>query len=485
MYRILIISLDVVSENMAGPAIRCWEFARALSHDAAVTLAIPNSTALQPDEFTLLQYGPAKLKSLASENDLIILSGHTLWFYPFLRDLDVPLVVDIYDPFLLESLPLLAGLPEAEQVQRQAIILDALTDLLTWGDFFVCASEKQRDYWLGWLNALGRVNPATYQQSPDLRSLIDVVPFGLPKGAPTHDRPVLKGVYPGISAGDKVLLWGGGVYNWFDPLTLIRAMERVSAQRQDVKLFFLGVRHPTHGDQGADMVRAAMALSQDLGLLGKIVFFNDWVPYQDRHNYLLEADLGLSLHFAHMETHFSFRTRLLDYIWAGLPMVVTKGDVLSHLVESAGLGWTVGYEDLDGITDAILQGLSVGRDTFRDRFASVAQELTWEQVLQPLAAFCQAPRPAADRHLRHADLRALPALKLTSLVDAFRRDLDKKDERIADLNMLVRQRESQIANLEARITNQDLELEAIRQGRVMRLMNRFDRLIKGSTHKDV
>ena len=47
------------------------------------------------------------------------------------------------------------------------------------------------------------------------------------------------------------------------------------------------------------------------------MFFNeDWVAYDDRQNYLLEADVGVSTHLDHVETEFSFRTRILDYLWA-------------------------------------------------------------------------------------------------------------------------------------------------------------------------
>jgi hypothetical protein len=333
--RILIITHDVVDESMAGPAIRCWEFARVLSHEAQVTLATPHPTSLSPETFELVQYDAARLVALASDSDVVILSMYTLWRFPFLTASSAPLVVDMYDPFLLETLPLLAAEPSAERNRRHADILDALTDLLTWGDFFLCASERQRDYWLGWLNASDRINPLTYGDDPTLRRLIDVVAFGLPDTPPQHTQAVLKGVHPGIATTDHVVLWAGGIYDWFDPLTLIRAMKRVSAQRDDVKLFFLGIRHPNPEVGAHEMVARAVALSQELGLYETSVFFNEWTPYEERQNYLLEADVGISLHFAHVETHFSFRTRLLDHIWAALPTIVTRGSVLSTLVD----GW--------------------------------------------------------------------------------------------------------------------------------------------------
>jgi len=481
--RILIITHDVIDRNMAGPAIRCWEFAHVLSDGAGVTLATPHPTSLLPAEFALVQYDGARLLELASEADLLILSTYTLWLYPTLKDLDVPLVIDIYDPFLLESLPLLAGQPEAERQRRHSDILDALTDLLVWGDFFLCASERQRDYWLGWLNAVGRINPETYDQDPTLRDLIDVVAFGLPDAPPVHSQTVLKGVRPGISATDHVILWAGGIYNWFDPLTLIRAMARVSERRDDVKLLFLGIQHPNPDVESGDMAQRAVALSQDLGLYEKNVFFNDWTPYEERQNYLLEADAGVSLHFSHVETHFSFRTRLLDHIWASLPTIVTRGDVLSDLIAQHQLGWVIDYGDVDGVVAAILESAGTPRDQFQSRFGQVTPKLRWDVVMAPLIAFCQEPRTVPDRHRARVDLQSMPALRLVSQMNALRRDISAKEA-------VLRQQDARISHLEEKAQNLSREaehlrqtLEQVEQGRVMRLLNGMDRLLKGGESK--
>ena len=50
-------------------------------------------------------------------------------------------------------------------------------------DLVVCASEKQRDLWLGGLGLAGLLDPERYEADPTFRSFVDVVPFGLP------DRP--------------------------------------------------------------------------------------------------------------------------------------------------------------------------------------------------------------------------------------------------------------------------------------------------------
>ena len=175
------------------------------------------------------------------------------------------------------------------------------------GDFLICASERQRDFYLGQLAALGRLNTTTYDNDPTLRSLIDVVPFGLPNDDPEHSRPVLKGVVPGIEVGDELVLWGGGIYDWLDPLTLIRAIGRLTQRFPNVRLYFMGGVEPNPAIPRMAVAKAAKHIAAEMSLLDKYVFFNDgWVEYADRQNYLLEADIGAVCHFANAETHSRF-----------------------------------------------------------------------------------------------------------------------------------------------------------------------------------
>jgi hypothetical protein len=136
-----------------------------------------------------------------------------------------------------------------------------------------------------------------------------------------------------------------------------------------------------------------------LGLTGTHVFFNEtWVDYEDRHNYLLDADLGVSTHFQHVETTFSFRTRMLDYLWAGLPVVATQGDTFSRLIEAEGLGRTVPERDVEALADALEEVLfdEEFRATARSNVVRVREQFRWRNVLAPLVDFCRSARRAAD-----------------------------------------------------------------------------------------
>jgi hypothetical protein len=130
------------------------------------------------------------------------------------------------------------------------------------------------------------------------------------------------------------------------------------------------------------------------------VFFNDWMPYAERADYLLEADVGLSLHFDHVETRFAFRTRLLDCLWAGLPMVLTRGDSLGELAAQHGLAHLVPPGDVEGVALALDRTLAAAPLALADRqrrAGVITRDLQWAQVVEPLSAFCRQPRRAPDK----------------------------------------------------------------------------------------
>ncbi len=400
MTRILVVGGGVIGARMAGPSIRAWEIARALHRRGLdVTLAAPGAPAPAADfETVAFDVQGAALRAAAARAEALLVQGLALAHYPFLAALDLPVIVDIYDPFVLENLPQRAAESMAGRTRYHKKDLDVLCAQLLRGDFFICASEAQRDFWLGMLVALGRVNPPTYDADPELRRLIDVVPFGLPADPPRPGPPALRGVVPGIGPDDRVILWGGGIWNWFDPLTLIRAVAALG--RPELRLFFMGTATPSLYNPKLAMAGRAEALARELGLLGRAVFFNPaWVPYAERAGYLLEADVGASCHLPHIETRFAFRTRLLDYIWAGLPMLVTQGDVLAELVAARGLGRAVPPEDVPATAAALAALLDdpAGRAGTAARFEAVRAEMTWDRVIAPLARFATAPYRAADR----------------------------------------------------------------------------------------
>jgi GT2 family glycosyltransferase/glycosyltransferase involved in cell wall biosynthesis len=397
--RVVVLTGDVLEPKMAGPAIRAWHMACTLAREHDVQLASTQESSLSHPDFPVRVVDEREIEDLEAWCDVLIFQGNLMRQHPVLRDTQKIVVTDIYDPFHLEVLEQARNLDPAARLFAVQSSTDVLNEQLRRGDFFLCASEKQRDFWLGQLSSVGRINPATYDRGENLERLLAVAPFGVSDEPPRHTRPVLRGVLPGIDAGDKIVLWGGGIYNWFDPLTLLRAIDKLRRRLPEVRLYFLGLKHPNPQVGEMKMADDAVALADELGLVGTHVFFNeDWVEYDDRQNYLLEADIGVSTHLDHVETEFSFRTRLLDYLWASLPIVATSGDSLASLIETSGIGLTVPPGDVDALEDALYRLLDDGElnGSCRSAIERVVPDYQWSKVLEPLLEFCRAPARAPD-----------------------------------------------------------------------------------------
>ena len=397
--RILVITSGALTADMAGPAIRAWEIADALADEHDVELVTTSGRCEATSARFSVRAGAARdLRALEAWCDVVVLQGWILERHPFLKDSHKVIVVDIYDPLHLEQLE--PG-DKGDAVHRATVYATTavVNDQLGRGDFFVCATPKQRDYWLGHLSAVGRVNPLTYGEDPRLDALVAVAPFGLAEEPPVHTRPVLKGVLPGIAPDDEVVLWGGGIYNWFDPITLVRAVDRLRHRRPQVRLVFMGLRHPDPDQPGMRMATATRELADALRLTGTHVFFNEgWVPYGERQSHLVEADVGVSTHLDHLETEFSFRTRILDYIWATVPIVTTRGDAFAELVDAETLGLSVPPGDVEALEEALFRVLDDAEfaAVCRKNLEAVRALFTWPQVLAPLVEFCRSPRRAPD-----------------------------------------------------------------------------------------
>lgn len=410
--RVLIVSPDTLGRKMGGPAIRAWEMSKRLAAVARVRLASIKESSLTHDAFEVLTVGDDELRRQVAWADVMIAQGEVFTLHPWVLESDVIIVADIYDPLHLE---VLESAKDEGPESRSFLVrycVEMLTVQLRRADYMICASEKQRDFWLGHLGALGRITPETYDADRSLRNLIDVVPFGVSDDVPAQSRHGIRGVVDGIGPDDKVIIWGGGVYNWFDPLTLIRAVHQLSKRRPEVKLYFLGMNYPNPAVHESAMAADALHLADELGLTNRQVFFNmDWTDYDDRINHLLDADVGVSTHFAHIESAFSFRTRILDYLWAGLPIVATDGDGFAALIQEHGLGVVVPPEDVDALAAALERTLFVSESAeLREKVHAFGKCLTWDRALEPLMEFCMRPTHSMDYQISRMespeDLRA-------------------------------------------------------------------------------
>jgi glycosyltransferase involved in cell wall biosynthesis len=400
---VLVVSAEPVGARMAGPAIRAVELARALASACDVTLAAPAPSVAPDPRVRLIEAGMADVEALvaaAREHDVVVAQELPPSALGQIAGTSTALVVDLYNPIVVEVLEAVAGRPARSARRTQAALVHRTAALCAAADLIVCASERQRDLWIGGLALAGLIDLDAYRRDPTLRSLVAVVPFGLPSDPPpVDDGGRLRAAFPQIADDDRVLVWGGGLWSWLDPATPMRAvglLEHVGGVGgRSVHLVLMGAGRPGLQATGqGPAVERALAEARRLGLEGRLVHVNSgWVPYEERGAWLAGADVGVSAHHDHLEARYAHRTRILDYLWAGLPVATTAGDALADLVEREGLGRTVAPGDAEGFARACAELLGEAGAPARERIAAIAPSLRWDRVAAPLVEWCASEQP--------------------------------------------------------------------------------------------
>ncbi len=401
--RILVVSRGVIGGDMAGPGNRAYHIAQVLAKEvpgAEVTLAVPRQVEQpQVPGVQIAPYTGFSALSLVSKHDIIISSG--LMPQLVLNFRDKLFVADLFGQSFMEWLELITS--ESGGVKRMAWMNKNYAYIkmqLTLADFILCSNERQRDSYIGMMAGLGLVDPEMYDNDATLRRCIDVVPNGLRHEQMISDQKVLKGVYAGINEGDKVILWNGGMVSWYDPETFLRALHLLAKERNDIKALFLGTFYPGLGSflGEGQMFEPAFQLSKDLGLYQRSVFFEfGWVPHAQVKNFLLESDMGICTYLDNLETRYSHRTSFLDLMWAELPIICTRGDVLAEMVAQRDLGVVVAEGDVAAVADAIrrLVDDKAFYEQCQKNLRAVKPDLSWEIALEPLIHFCREANPTS------------------------------------------------------------------------------------------
>lgn len=391
MSKIILRSLDCIGTKMAGPGIRYWEFANALAKTHEVTLFSPGLSSQVSSNFKCLPYSKNALEKEMPSAKFMICQDYSLPIALLAKKCGVKIILDAYDPEIIAYLEMYKWDPMPKQTSQLQTKLGSILFSMQIADFVLCAQKRQKDFFLGLLSALGKINPYLYSTNSNLSNLISIVPFGLSKTPPQKTGPGPKEKL-GLQEKDKLLLWGGGIWNWFDPLTLLHAMSLLSSKRNDIHLLFMGTKHPYEVIPNMEMTNKAILLAEELQLKDKNVHFHlGWTPYEERQNILLEADAGVSLHFDNLETRFSFRTRILDCLWAKIPIICTEGDVFARLVAKHNLGFVVPFQNPKVLAEAIEATLDNSEKTvaIKKNIEVVREQYTWDSVIQPILNYVE------------------------------------------------------------------------------------------------
>lgn len=381
-----------------GGGLRCWGLACGLTAaDAglAVTLAIPDwhSTPLPPvqDGVRLVHWSRDAVATLVADYDVVIVSyclgDDSRRIAEAIRPHQM-LVLDAYVPIHVEMCA-------RRSSDRARELVDFERERLNWeavlrrGNLFLCASEPQRLYYLGVLSTIGRINPLTYDDDP-----VRIVPYGIHVEEPQPRRRPCSELVGRTDAWK--LLWFGGVYPWFDIeglLEAVRLLDRVHPTR----LVVVGSRNPFVRNADFDRCHERFLELARRPEIAPLVHLVDWVQFHDRADWYLDADMTILANQPGLENAVAWRTRVVDYLWARVPVATNGGDPIGEELIAAGAGVRIDPADPRHTAEAIAAVLRSpeARVAMRSRCSELRERYRWPTVVEPLVEAIAAHRAAA------------------------------------------------------------------------------------------
>lgn len=375
MSRVLLLCPEPLGHGQpAGVGIRFLEMARVLRSDGhSVTMLSPDAGAIDGCRGEYIN--PRTLLSVSEASDVAVVQGHVANAF-FMQAASIPTVIDLYDPYIIENLHYYAEQgPEVFNHDHTT-----LTNSLLRGDFFLCASEAQRLFYLGALLAVGRLHPIAFDSSPDLQSLIRIAPFGV-------QEP--RGIAPRNLDEPAVLF--GGIYDWYDPILAIEAI--VIARKSLPRLTLTFMLHPNPDITPQGKLGEAVQYVKRNGYEG-FIRFEPWVAYDDRAAFFDSFTFALLTFRRSIETDLAMRTRIYDYLWRGLPIVTSSAPGTDEILERYDAGVVVREESADAFAREIVSmaGDRAKYERMTRNTQTFVSEHQWSRTLEPLRTFCAAPR---------------------------------------------------------------------------------------------
>lgn len=236
-----------------------------------------------------------------------------------------------------------------------------------------------------------------------------LLPMGVPASSP-GDSP---SPFPSRFADRPVFLWGGGIWSWFDIDTLLEAFRILRDRGSPAALFFICGSNPSKSAAHDGPVRRALETSRDLGLLdSNVAFHQTGVLPSDLPAYLQHCAAAVMSNPRRLESLGSWRTRLLDPLAYGKPVVTAGYDPLSDRLAGSGAALVSPSGDAGALADQIDRfcGSPKLRETMSDASRREAKAFSWSAIFAPWVARIADPEAYQKTTLRPNPIRLLQFL---------------------------------------------------------------------------
>jgi len=388
---------------------RAWQFLEPLLDDGhsiclcagarneqAILAPIPEAWRAQLHHRQIIFGEPGWVKSLQQAHDdfqpdCIVAVNFSHCLYTTRLRTDRPIWMDIYGDMLTI---MQAAAYRARSDRGRQTAISFMREVLQKGDVFSGCGLPQQHMMVGELAMVGRLNHRTFGYE-----FVRTVPPGSPPGRQaTIPRQQARTLLAEQTIDEEafVVLWCGGYNTWTDVETLYKALTWAMAQVPS--LHYVSVGANTY--EAPDNVYTHLLKLIDQSPYRQRFHMLGWRPWAEIPQFYQESDVGINIDALHYETLYGTRTRLVEMIASGLPVVTSLGAELSYLLRDQTAALTFAVGDWQTMGEQLIK---LAHDpALRDQMAQTAYTfatgtLSFTNTTRAVRSWVQHPQLAPDK----------------------------------------------------------------------------------------
>lgn len=285
---------------------------------------------------------------------------------------DLPIWIDLNGCHLAE-MQLRSSLELTREILARTIHQESL--LLRRGDHFSTVSPSQRVAVIGELMVLGALDGKDV--SHEMVSSIEHCALSIPERKNYEKK-------------NRITILSSGSFNlWFDADTLFDALEMVMTKDEKIDFISMGgaVPHSPHKYEDFKKKVSGSKLKNRMRICS-------WVDEQELDETYKLTDIAVYTDIPCYEAELGARTRVLDWISKGIPVVCTRGAGISLDIERHHLGIVVNQQDPKALASAIstlIDNSSLYNEIVENQIRWCREDASMEKVFAPLLKWAGKP----------------------------------------------------------------------------------------------
>ncbi|MCL4376997.1 MAG: glycosyltransferase [Actinobacteria bacterium] len=306
-------------------------------------------------------------------------------------------------------------------------------NIITAADVFSCVSSRQEFALIGELGLAGRLNKFTSGYN-----FTNTVPCGMPLEEFEHKKNVIRGKN-GVKENDFIVLWTGGYNTWTDVDTLFKGLLLTMEKNPKIKFVSTGGEIP---EQDLKTYPAFLSMISGSNFKDNFIM-RGWIAGEEVPNYYFESDAGINIDKDIYEVKLGSKSRILDWMRAGLCVLSSNVCELTEIIEREKIGYTFKPGNSEDLAEKILFLAShkdIVRQTGLEGKEFGMNQYNFAKTTQKLQDWVESPEFAPDKGMeRKIFFDREEALKnMDAIVNRQKWMIMERDKRITELEGIIK-----------------------------------------------